>query len=269
MQILYWAGGIVGGIIVLFIGLAVALPTPPTETTQPITTAVATTTATTVATSTVQDNSAPELYTITKVVDGDTVSVSMNGATETIRLIGIDTPETVDPRTTVECFGKEASDKAKELLTGKKVRIEKDPSQGDRDKYQRLLAYVYREDGLFINKYMVENGYAYEYTYNTPYKYQSEFKAAQTSAQSSKKGLWAPGVCDIPTSSGTTPKPQSTPTPIPTPVPSGSGYSCSANIYNCTDFSSHAQAQAVYEQCGGVNNDVHGLDRDKDGSACE
>jgi micrococcal nuclease len=126
---------------------------------------------------------------------GDTISVYINGTSQTIRLIGINTPETVDPRKPVQCYGKEASRKAKELLIGKRVILEKDESQGDYDRYQRLLTYIYLEDGTFFNKYMIENGYAYEYTYDTPYKYQQEFKAAQKSAQELKKGLWNPEIC--------------------------------------------------------------------------
>lgn len=140
--------------------------------------------------------SSTELYSVTKVVDGDTIHIDIDGKKETVRLIGINTPETVDPRRPVECFGKEASNKAKELLEGKKVRIETEASQGERDKYGRLLAYVFREDGLFANNYMVAEGYAYEYTYRLPYKYQAEFKAAQQVAEKSGKGLWAPGVCE-------------------------------------------------------------------------
>lgn len=135
------------------------------------------------------------LYSVIKVVDGDTIHIEVNGKKETVRLIGINTPETVDPRRPVECFGKEASNKAKELLEGKKVRIETEKSQGERDKYQRLLGYVFREDGLFFNKLMIEEGYAYEYTYNLPYIYQAEFRAAQKTAQAEGKGLWAPGMC--------------------------------------------------------------------------
>jgi len=136
-----------------------------------------------------------QYYSVSSVVDGDTVKVSIGGTITTLRLIGIDTPETVDPRKPVQCFGKEASTKAKELLNGKKVRIEKDVTQGELDKYGRLLAYIYREDGLFYNKYMIEQGYAHEYTYNTPYKYQTEFKAAQKSAQDNLRGLWSPDTC--------------------------------------------------------------------------
>lgn len=134
-------------------------------------------------------------YQVTNVVDGDTLKVSINGSIETLRLIGMDTPETVDPRKPVQCFGKEASNMAKELLLGKKVRLEKDPSQGDRDKYGRTLAYIYLESGLFYNRYMIEQGYAYEYTYNTPYKYQTEFKQAQKTAEQNQVGLWSPSTC--------------------------------------------------------------------------
>ena len=134
-------------------------------------------------------------YAVDSVVDGDTIKININGTVKTLRLIGIDTPETVDPRKAVQCFGKEASNKAKELLIGKKVCIEQDLTQGEFDKYGRTLVYVYREDGLFFNKYMIEQGYAYEYTYNTPYKFQADFKELQRIAQKDKRGLWSPDTC--------------------------------------------------------------------------
>ncbi|MCX6754027.1 MAG: thermonuclease family protein, partial [Candidatus Nomurabacteria bacterium] len=135
-------------------------------------------------------------YPVSSVVDGDTVKINIDGKIQTFRLIGLDTPETVDPRKDVQCFGVEASNKAKELLTGKKVRVETDPSQGTYDKYNRSLGYIYLESGLFYNKYMIEQGYAHEYTYGTPYKYQAEFKAAQKSAQTNKLGFWATSTCN-------------------------------------------------------------------------
>lgn len=137
-----------------------------------------------------------DTYQVTEVVDGDTIKINFNEKIETVRLIGLDTPETVDPRKPVQCFGKEASNKARELLYGRKVTIEKDPTQGERDKYGRLLVYVYREDGLFFNKYMIEQGYAYEYTYDNAYKYQSEFKQAQKDAQAGQLGLWSSNTCN-------------------------------------------------------------------------
>lgn len=134
-------------------------------------------------------------YDVLKIVDGDTIDVLINDKTERIRLIGINTPETVDPRKSVECFGAEASNKAKSLLAGKKVYLVNDNTQKDRDRYDRLLRYVLLENGLNFNLLMIQEGYAYEYTYDTAYKYQSEFKQAEFEARKGKKGLWADGVC--------------------------------------------------------------------------
>ena len=135
------------------------------------------------------------LYPVIHVVDGDTLDIAIHGVKTRLRLIGINTPETVDPRRKVECFGKEASAKAKELLSGKEVSIEFDPSQGTYDKYGRLLVYVYLPDGTSFNKQMISEGYAYEYTYRLPYKYQAEYKQAQHDAETAARGLWADGAC--------------------------------------------------------------------------
>ncbi|HTX87079.1 MAG TPA: thermonuclease family protein, partial [Candidatus Nanoarchaeia archaeon] len=124
-----------------------------------------------------------EYFKVVKVVDGDTVDVLINGKTERLRLIGINTPETVDPKKPVECFGPEASANAEKLLAGQEVRLAADPSQGDKDMYGRLLRYVWRSDGLFYNLEAVSDGFAFEYTFNAPYQYQAEFKAAQQDAQ--------------------------------------------------------------------------------------
>lgn len=142
------------------------------------------------------DESKKEFFNVVKVVDGDTMDVSINGQTERLRLIGIDTPETVDPRKPVQCFGREASDKAKSLLSSARVAIEQDASQGERDKYGRLLVYVFLEDGTNFNRYMIAEGYAHEYTYRVPYKYQTTFKAAQRAASDNEKGLWASSTCN-------------------------------------------------------------------------
>src|SRR3989344_5272799 len=155
----------------------------------------------------VNANSTPPLpantYPVLKVIDGDTISIMKDGKAVTLRLIGLDTPETVDPRKPVQCFGKAASDKAKELLAGKTVRLEFDSSQGLLDKYGRTLAYVFLTDpstplgasGTSFNEYMISAGYGHEYTYNLPYKYQREFKAAEARAREEKKGLWADDTC--------------------------------------------------------------------------
>ena len=202
-------------------------------------------------------------YSVVKLIDGDTVNIGIVGEIITLRLIGLDTPETVHPSKPVECFGREASNKAKAVLAGKQVRIEMDPSQGTYGKYGRTLAYIYLKDGTHFNKYMIEEGYGYEYTYDLPYKYQAEFKKAQQEAQANKRGLWAPNVCD-----GEIEKPESTDTTQEQIIDTGD-YICSYNAYNCGDFSTHLEAQTAYDACGGVNNDIHRLDQDKDGEACE
>ena len=133
-----------------------------------------------------------EDYYVSKIVDGDTIKVMIDGEEQTVRLIGVDTPETVHPNKDVECYGLEASDFTKSLLTNKIVELEFDESQGQTDRYGRLLAYVYRaDDHLFVNRELIKQGYAYEYTYNTPYKYQTEFQQDQEIASASKIGLWS------------------------------------------------------------------------------
>lgn len=130
-------------------------------------------------------------YAVEKVVDGDTVRLKELG---TVRLIGVDTPETVHPNKEVECFGIEASNKMKEMVSGNKVRIELDKTQGEKDKYGRYLVYLYTFDNTFVNLDLIREGYAYEYTYSNKYKYQTEFKAAQTYAKENLLGLWG-SVC--------------------------------------------------------------------------
>jgi len=134
--------------------------------------------------------------TLIHVVDGDTLNVDLGGTVERIRLIGIDTPETVKPNSPVECFGREASAQAKQLLNGQAVSIEADPSQDTRDRYGRLLAYIWLADGTLANFELVAGGYAYEYTYDQPYTYQQQFKQAQQDAQAAQRGHWPPATCN-------------------------------------------------------------------------
>ncbi len=97
----------------------------------------------------------------------------------------------------MQCFGKEASSKTKELLTGESVYLEIDNPTNIVDKYGRLLRYVYRaKDDLFINRYLVEEGFAHEYTYQgQPHKYQTEFRSAEAAARAQNLGLWDTNVC--------------------------------------------------------------------------
>jgi micrococcal nuclease len=134
-------------------------------------------------------------YTVTSVSDGDTIKVSVNGKIETIRLIGVDTPETKDPRKPIQCFGKQASDFTYKSLYNVSVRLDTDDSQQDRDKYGRLLRYVFLPDGTLFNQLLLSSGYAYEYTYKIPYQYQAQFKQAAVAAQTNQIGLWNPATC--------------------------------------------------------------------------
>ena len=129
-------------------------------------------------------------YPVNYVVDGDTFRVDIASKIITVRVLGINTPEIVDPRKPVECYGPEASVEAKELLSGRKVRLTFNPNRELKDKYGRYLAYVYRDDGLFYNEAMLKDGYAREYTFGTPYSMQSEFRATEAVAQKAKLGLW-------------------------------------------------------------------------------
>ncbi|MFC2033808.1 thermonuclease family protein [Chloroflexota bacterium] len=124
---------------------------------------------------------------VIRVIDGDTIEVSIEGTSYRVRYIGIDTPETVHPSEPVGCFGKEASDKNKELVEGKIVRLEKDISETD--KYERLLRYVWVDD-LFVNDYLVREGYAYASTYHPDVKYSQQFAQAQGEAEENNRGLW-------------------------------------------------------------------------------
>jgi len=135
---------------------------------------------------------------VVKVDDGDTIVVDIGTQRKTIRLVGMDTPEVVDPRKPVQCFGREASARAHAIFKlGSTVRLENDPQAGTTDKYGRTLAYVWLSDGTLYNDMMIRQGFAHEYTYeNTPYKYQTMFRADQAYAQAHQLGFWNPNTCN-------------------------------------------------------------------------
>lgn len=133
---------------------------------------------------------------VTRVVDGDTFKAEIKGEELTVRIIGIDTPESVDPRTTVECFGIEASKALEANIEGRNVILAFDESQGDVDKYGRLLRYVTNEEGVDVGEWLIKTGYAYEYTYNTPYERQEAYKSAQEFARDTGSGLWSSETCN-------------------------------------------------------------------------
>lgn len=124
-------------------------------------------------------------HTVARVIDGDTIEIETG---DRVRYIGMNAPETVDPRKPVECFGKEASAYNHKLVEGKKVRLVSDIT--DKDKYGRLLRYVYLEDGTFINLKLVENGYASVMTVPPNVAQVEEFVKAEREAREVGRGLW-------------------------------------------------------------------------------
>ncbi|MBX4197323.1 thermonuclease family protein [Candidatus Saccharibacteria bacterium] len=135
----------------------------------------------------------PGLYTINRYVDGDTIDVNMNGSVETIRFIGVDTPETHKPNTPVQCYGPEAAAHTKALISKfGKVRLQADPLDTNRDRYGRLLRYVYLPDGTLIDEQIIQQGYGFAYL-NFPFSKKDQFAADQQIAQTAKIGLW--GAC--------------------------------------------------------------------------
>ena len=122
---------------------------------------------------------------VTRVVDGDTLIVQGVGR---VRLIGVDTPETVDPRRPVQYFGKEASEFTHQMAEGKVVRLEFDVERKDR--FGRTLAYVYLPDGTFLNAEIVKQGYGHAYT-QFPFKYSEQFQGYEREVRDAGRGLWA------------------------------------------------------------------------------
>lgn len=135
-------------------------------------------------------NNDPGLYSVKSVADGDTIIVDMNGTSEKVRFIGIDTPEKNHPEFAVQCFALEAEKHLKDMIGSSKVRLEADPQNSNRDIYDRLLRFVYLPDGTFVNGRMVEDGYAFAYTSYSNSKL-DYFKKAEKTAADSKLGLWS------------------------------------------------------------------------------
>jgi micrococcal nuclease len=124
---------------------------------------------------------------VTRVVDGDTIHVELGGKDYRLRYIGIDTPETVDPRRPVGCFGAEASERNRQLVEGRTVGLEKDVSETD--SFGRLLRYVWVEDQM-VNEALVEEGYALAATYPPDVRYSGVFVSLQAHAREGNRGLW-------------------------------------------------------------------------------
>lgn len=129
-------------------------------------------------------------YKVSRVIDGDTFEIKYLWQKATIRMLGVNTPETVDPRRPAECFGLEASKETKKILTDTFVTLKLSPNRESKDKYGRYLTYVYLKDGSLFNLYLIENGFAREYTFGKKYSLQGEFKASENEAKQRMVGLW-------------------------------------------------------------------------------
>jgi len=269
----------------------------PTATPSP---APATATPAPIATPTVAPTSSPGATAtaalggpVTQVVDGDTIKVRLPAGVETIRIIGIDTPETVDPNRPAACFGKEASAFAKETLAGKMVTLEMDPTQDQRDRYDRLLAHVHVGGTLYAAE-AIAKGYGIHYVYERPSVHAAELDAAETAARDAKLGIWAS--CDgrvdrsiatpkpvvtpkpIATPKAATPKPVATPKPAPRkPVPVPVKTPAPKPPANCSPSYKPCVPNVPYDldcpdigfQVTVIGPDVYRLDRDQDGVGCE
>jgi micrococcal nuclease len=198
------------------------------------------------------------------VVDGDTAKVDVDGRTVTLRLIGIDTPETKDPRKPVQCFGKQASAEAETLLADRRVWIEYDSSQDHRDVYGRDLVYVWLDSHRMFNQVMVAEGYAHEYTYDRPYRYRQQFLAAQSEARAGGLGLWSLKTCAGDTTQRAGVAPPTSVAPITTaPVPTNSA---GAVYYSsCSSVRAAGKAPLLRGQPGYRA----ALDGDHNGVACQ
>lgn len=135
-------------------------------------------------------SSASEGYSVVRVIDGDTFKAKNNEQEITVRLVGIDTPETHNPNVPIQCYGKEATSELTSLISGRQVRLEYDSLQGDKDRYGRTLAYVYTDSGLFVNAELVRLGFAHAYT-KIESDYLIQFQELENRARQSGLGLWS------------------------------------------------------------------------------
>ncbi len=130
----------------------------------------------------------PGSYVIKTFVDGDTVIVDMGGVDETIRFIGVDTPETHKPNTPVQCYGPLAAAYTKERIGSGRIRLVSDRLTTNRDRYNRLLRYVVLDDGTYLNQELVAKGYGFAYSF--PFAKLDAYAETMELAQQAKRGLW-------------------------------------------------------------------------------
>lgn len=139
---------------------------------------------------------ANQYFKVTAVDGGNTIHIEFNGVDEQVKLIGINMPQISDKKADTECYGEESYTRLKDLVYHENIRLETDATLGPRDVYGRILAYIYLEDGEMVNRKLIAEGNAYEYTYMNAYKYQKDFRSAQNLAKASLRGLWADNSCN-------------------------------------------------------------------------
>ena len=193
------------------------------------------------------------------VVDGDTVKVAYRGAEVSVRVIGIDTPETVHPSEPVECGGPQASAAAVRLLTGKRVRLVFDPSQGRTDAYGRTLAYLQSPGIGDFGLAMIRQGRAAEYTYESAYARQARYQTAQSTAQGTGRGIW--NRCGGVDTALAQPAPESRPRP---------GGECDPGYDPCVPpYPPDLDCDDVDGPIRITGDDPHGFDADGDDVGCD
>lgn len=141
-----------------------------------------------------KDDNDSNVFEVAEIIDGDTIEIKADSGTSSVRLIGINAPEVSHGESKGECFGDESTSHLKYLIGDSDVVLEFDDTQGKYDKYNRLLAYVFI-NGNNINRQMIRDGYAYEYTYEKPYKYRNDFIEASDAAAKEKNGIWGDNIC--------------------------------------------------------------------------
>ena len=209
--------------------------------------------------------------TVTEVVDGDTIRVELPSGLETVRIIGIDTPEVVHPTQPEACYGAEATAFAKETLDGKTVTLEVDPTQDERDRYDRLLAHVYVGDTLYTEA-AIAGGFGIHYIYERPSSHADELDAAAATAKAERHGIWAhcDGRVDLPATIST-PAPDVTPaaTTKPNPEPTQDA-ACHPSYEPCVPDAGHdLDCSDIGFRVQVIGRDEYRLDGNKDGWGCE
>lgn len=288
------------GSLVAFVGGGALMPSPATtpvsgspSPTEPAQASVPTNTSTPTGPVPGAPTDVQGPYQVLDILSGDTYEITRPEETLVVRLIGIDTPQAKDPNRPRECFGNEATQAAERILDSQKVWLRADPTQDDQDRYEHQLVYLWLADGTLVNEKLIRDGFAVEDTYQKPYQHRDAFRTAQDEARQASRGMWSASTCNgdpdqttqqpstapAPRQSSTASAPPVKPAPAPRrttapappspprvkQAPPSSGGGGSAHYKNCAA----ARAAGVAPLRRGEPGYRPGLDRDKDGVACE